>query len=54
MASFKAGGHRSVKAYLSKAKQTHIMMLGTAPSDDVLLAADMYTRSALRGIGPPH
>ena len=52
MASFKAGGYRSVKAYVSKGRQTHILRFGGAPSDDVQLALEMYVRSALRGIGP--
>ena len=52
MASFKAGGYRSVKAYVSKARQTHILRFGTPPSEDVQLALGMYIRSALRGIGP--
>ena len=51
MASFKAGGYRSVKAYVSKARQTHILRFGTVPNADVDLALDMYVRSALRGIG---
>ena len=52
MASFKAGGYRSVEAYVSKAGQTHMIRFGSAPLEHVQLTLEMYVRSALRGIGP--
>ena len=53
MASFKAGTYKSVAQYLSKARQMHILTFGMPVPADAQLAMTMYTRSALRGLGPP-
>ena len=49
--AFKALGYRSYAIYLTKAKETHIAMIGTW-GPDMSLEARRTTRSVTRGIGP--
>ena len=50
-AAFKAGGYRSFRNYLSKAKEAHILQ-GHPWTEQLAVVARKVTRSAERGLGP--